>query len=193
MDEITVEGLKFERDEAVGRFCDDGLYYEYTDPGTGIRWTVFRPPRPDYCTPYWTCYVERMTYQRGTLPRTMTSCTELGDGKTTVDPLCHDVPHGTEDPPMRLLTGVAGMIHQFVDPFGLGTQPWCADPQIPCAVALDTEVTWNRKTWKVTGREWRGRWLLTLLWPVNDGLVRDVPAHQVEPVTTLAGQQLHLI
>ena len=183
MDEITVEGLKFERGENEG-----GLYYGHTDPDTGIKWMVLRPACPEYCTPYWTCIVER-----GASLKTVTTCTELGDGKTTVDPLHHDVDHATTDPPDRLLTGVAGMIHQSVDPFGPGTQPWCADPQIPCPLELDAEVVWNRKTWKVTGREWRGRWLLTLLWPVNDGLVRDVPAHQVEPVTTLAGEQLRLL
>jgi hypothetical protein len=110
-----------------------------------------------------------------------------------VDPLHHDVPHGSEDPPVRLLDGVADMIHQCVDPFGPGTEPWCAEPQIPCPVELDDEVAWNGKTWQVTDLEWRGRWLLTLLWPRNGGLVRDVPAQQVQPAVETAGRQPRLL
>lgn len=199
---ITVQGLTFERNVAVGRFCDDGVYYEYADPDTGIKWTVFRPPCPEYCTPYWTCHVELMTYQRGILPKAMTSCTELGDGKVMIGPLYHDVPHGDEDPPMQLLEAVADMIHQGIDPFGEGTQPWRA-PQIPCPVEIGTEVYWQGRVWKVEGREWRGRWLLTLVWPRNGGIVYDVPAHQVgvattdeqppEPRTPTTGTQLNLI
>jgi len=189
---ITVQGLTFERDEAVGRFCDDGLYYEHTDANTGIKWTIFRPPCPDYCTPYWTCYVERVTYRRGTLLRTMTSCTELGDSKVMVDPLCHDVPHGTEDPPMQLLGAVADMIRQRVDPFGPGTTPW-TDPQIACSFELDQVVRWKGIVYEITDREWRGRWLLTLKHSGYGGIVRGLPAHLVEPVTECAGQQLKLI
>jgi hypothetical protein len=68
---------------------------------------------PAHCTPYWTAIVER-----GASLKTATSCVELGGGKARVDPLYHDVPHGTEDPPTRLLDSVPDMIHQRVDPFG---------------------------------------------------------------------------
>ena len=69
--QITIQGLEFDRGQNEG-----GLYYEYGDPNTGIKWMVLRPACPEYCTPYWTGIVER-----GTSLRTLTSCTELGGGR----------------------------------------------------------------------------------------------------------------
>ena len=182
---ITVQGLTFERDEDV--LSADGLCYEYTDPHTGITWTVLRPPCPDYCTPYWTCHVTN-----GVRVRSLTTCVEHHNGTVDIGPLYHDVPHATEDAPMQLLSAVADMIHQHVDPFGPGTAPW-TDPQVPCPVEFDAKVAWNRKTWKVIDREWRGRWLLRLVWPVSGGIVCDVPVHQVETVAESTGEQLRLM
>jgi hypothetical protein len=186
-DTITLQGLMFERDVAVGGARGDGVYYEHADPGTGITWTAFRPACPEYCTPYWTCHVTQ-----GARIRSLTACVAHPNGTVDVGPLCHDVPHGDEDPPMQLLSAVADMIHQGIDPFGPGTTPW-TDPQVPCLVDLDAPVAWNRRTWRVAGREWRGRWLLRLVWPVSGGIVRDVPVHQVAPVTGSAGEQLRLM
>jgi hypothetical protein len=56
-------------------------------------------------------------------------------------------------------------------------------------VELDAKVAWNGKIWQATDLAWRGRWLLTLLWPRNGGLVRDVPAQQVQPAVETAGRQ----
>ena len=93
---ITVQGLEFERGEDEGE-----VYYEHTDPRTGITWTVLRPRCPDYCTPYWTC-----TVTQGERVRSLTGCVEHLDGTADVGPLCHDVPHGDEDPPTQLLEAV---------------------------------------------------------------------------------------
>ena len=181
--QIVIDGLKFERGEDEG-----GLHYEYTDLDTGITWTVFRPQCPDFCTPFWTC-----TVTQGKRIQSLTMFASCTDGTAGVGPLYYDVPHGTEDPPMQLLAGVTDMIHQGVDPFGPGTEPQSTAPQTLCPVESGAQVIWSRRAWKVTGREWRGRWLLTLTWPRNGGQVYDVPAHQVALVQQSVEQQLRLM
>jgi hypothetical protein len=182
MTKITIQSLTFRRQERDGT-----LSYTLDDPDTGITWQILRPACPDYCTPYWTC-----TVIQGTRIRSLTMFVGRADGTADIGPLYHDVPHGIKDPPMQLLGGVADMVHQRVDPFGPRTAPW-TNPQLPCPFELGKIVRWKGVVYEITGREWRGRWLLTLVWLRNGGIVRDVPAHQVAPVAQPVSRQLPLL
>ena len=182
MTKITIQSLTFRRQERGGT-----LSYTLDDPDTGITWQILRPACPDFCTPYWTCTVIQRTRIRS-----LTMFVGHADGTADVGPLYHDVPHGNEDPPTQLLGGVADMVHQRVDPFGPGTAPWI-DPQVPCPFELDQIVRWKGVVYEITGREWRGRWLLTLMHSGYEAIVRDLPAHLVETVAECAGQQLPLL
>ncbi len=107
---ITTAGVTFQK-------ADNGpqIFYDYE--ADGLYWVALQPklvPNSPFKTPWWAAHV-----WRGKSICNLNLCWRHPDGSAIKDPLYDITDSGYDDPPIELLTAMAELISNGIDPWTL--------------------------------------------------------------------------